>query len=473
MKYIIGIDVGTQSVKAGLINLNDMSIERVASRDYPSGSLQDPNVIWEATCTALREITESGRGDCIEGIGLSGQMHGTVLYDSNGDIIGPIINWQDERANSRSECFDWKTTTEQMTGLIGNDIFPDLGIDVMASGFFGATLFHLKELEKDIFAKVSRALLPTDFIRLRLTDGGEYETDVTNAFSTGVFNTRESKWHEECIRRLGLPLSIFPKVRQPGDVAGPVGPVAAKLTGIRQGTPVTVGGGDNQMSVIGSGVFSTDSPILINIGTSGQINAVISRYVKIDGVDTRSFIRGNFLLVGPGISGGICYTWLRNLILDDLRLINAKMESGDRLFSLLDQLADKVPAGCDGLKFEPFLRGTRREPQKRAAFAGIGHSNFTLGHRARAVMEGVVDEMIGFYNHFEGVKAARMTGAGNGLVKSDIWCRIAAMKFGLPLQITDFENAVYGAALVAAEGLNIAKIEDGRFDYVKTYDPAG
>ncbi|MFA6449385.1 MAG: FGGY family carbohydrate kinase [bacterium] len=471
MKHIIGIDVGTQSVKCGLINLAGMAIERISSRDYPSGALQSADEIWEATCAALRELTDYAGGSNIEGIGLSGQMHGTVLFDSDDRVIGPIINWQDERANAHANRYGGRTTVERMTELIGPDIFPDLGIDVMASGFFGATLFHLMEFEPEVYANIAHAIFPTDFVRRRITDGGPYATDITNAFSAGVFNTRESVWHKECISRLGLPLNIFPEVGQPGDIAGVVGSRAAQITGLRAGTPVTIGGGDNQMSMIGSGVFAPDSPLLINIGTSGQICSVTPDYIKIPGVDTRSFIRGRFALVGAGITGGICYTWLRNLILDDIHSIGGNFEK-KKLFTILDELADTVPLGCDGLVFEPYMRGTRREPEKRAAFTGIGHDNFTLGHRARAVMEGVVGELLGFYNQFEGTKATRLTGAGNGLVKSEIWRRIAAQMFGMPLQVMDFENAVYGAALVSAEGLNLARIEDGRFDFVVTHGPS-
>ncbi len=465
MKFIIGIDVGTQSVKAGLVNLDDMRLTRIASRDYPSGALQAPDALWQATCAAVRELTESA-GGTVECVGLSGQMHGTVLYDSEDRVIGQIINWQDERANAPSKRFGGKTTVQQMTELIGPEFFTDLGVDVMASGFLGATLFHIKEFERETFSKVAHVLLPTDFIRRRLTGGGPYTTDVTNAFSTGVFNTRESAWHEECISRLGLPRGMFPEVGMPGDSAGVVGRTAAQLTGLPEGTPVALGGGDNQMSMVGSGVFSPDSPLLINIGTSGQVCAVTDRYIKIAGVDTRSFIRGRFALVGAGITGGICYTWLRNIISEDIKLAGARVESGGRLFSTLDALAERIPFGCDGLKFEPFLRGTRREPAKRAAFTGIGHGNFTLGHRARAVMEGVVAELLDFYNHFEGVSASSVTGAGNGLVKSRVWCNIAEQTFGVPLNVMDFENAVYGAALVAAEGINTARIEDGVFEFV-------
>jgi len=472
MKYILGIDVGTQSVKAGLVDLSSMKMAKISSSNYPSSALQEPDSIWKATCDAIKELTDFAEGDSIEVIGLSGQMHGTVLYDGSDNIIGPVINWQDERANNPSDRFNGKTTVQHMTGLIAPSVFDDLGIDIMASGFFGATLFHIKEFEPALFKKINKALLPTDFVRRLLTCGGPYETDVTNAFSTGIFNTRLSEWHSECIESLDLPVSILPSVRQPGEISGTIGKTTSDLTGLKTGIPVTVGGGDNQMSMIGSGAFDSGSPLLINIGTSGQVCAVIDEYVKIPGVDTRSFVRDKFALVGAGITGGICYTWLKNMINSDLSSLGSTELENHKVFSLLDELAEDVPHGCDNLVFEPFLRGTRREPTRRGSFSGIGLDNFSLGHRARAVMEGVVRELYDFYNLYEGVNTGSITGAGNGLVKSDIWCRITAETFNMPLNVMNFENAVYGAALVASEGIGYSKIEDGVFEFVKTIEPS-
>ncbi len=471
MKCILGIDVGTQSVKAGLVDVSTLRMGKVASRDYPGVALQEPEVIWRATCEAIEELIGSASGVEVEAVGFSGQMHGAVLYDADGNIIGPVINWQDERANKRSDRFNGGTTVQQMTSIIGSDIFDDLGIDVMASGFMGATLFHLKEFEPEVYEKISKVLFPTDFVRMKFTGPGAYLTDVTNAFSSGVFNTRKGEWHGECIERLGLNRAIFPEVVQPGDSAGRVCAAAATMTGLREGTPVVAGGGDNQMSMVGSGVISPESPILINIGTSSQVCAVINGYKKTPGVDTRSFLKGRFILVGAGITGGICYTWLRNAILADIKELTAAERENVNVFARMDDLASRIPDGSDGLRFEPYLRGTRREPNKRAGFTGIGTDNFSMGHRARAVMEGVAEELLGFYNRFEGVAGKSVTGAGNGLVKSRLWQEIMARKFYMPVNVMDFENAVYGAALVAAEGLGIARLEDGVFDFIRTVNP--
>jgi len=464
-RYILGIDVGTQSVKAGLVGLENMRLERTASREYPGGALQDAALMWEKTCEAVSELTGSAGGS-IEGVGLSGQMHGTVLFEADGSVIGSVINWQDERCNTPEEAFGGATAVDRMMAIIAPGDFEELGVDVMASGFLGATLFHIKNTEPDLFARIARTLLPTDFIRRMLLDEtGEYATDPTNAFSTGIFDTRNGCWHEKVIDALGLPREILPTVRPTEKVAGLVGHRAAEATGLAEGTPVVHGGGDNQMAAVGSGVFSQDSPIVINIGTSGQVCAAVGEYFKVPGVDTRSFVRDQFLLVGAGLTGGMAFTWLRDSLMGDLAALGVEYGDRDGLFGLLDSLADAVPPGCDGLEFAPYLRGTRRDPALRASFSGISMDNFSPGHRARAVLEGVVNELAGFYEKFTGVAAEKIVGAGNGLVKSDLWRRITARRFGMPLYVTNFENAVYGAALVAAEGLGAAKLEDGVFDY--------
>ncbi|MCK5745056.1 MAG: hypothetical protein KAH44_02535, partial [Oricola sp.] len=335
----------------------------------------------------------------------------------------------------------------------------DLGVDVIASGFFGVTLFHIKETQPDLFERVAHALLPTDYVRRRLLGGGEWATDPTNAFSAGLFNVREGRWHERAIQQLGLPVSIFPAVRPTEEVAGALSASAAGEIGLPAGVPVIYGGGDNQMSMIGSGAFAPDSPILLNLGTSGQFCAVIADYRKIDGLDTRSFPRGQFALVGAGLTGGVAYTWLRNTLAEDVQALGADLNVED-LYAKLDALAANASPGCDGLRFDPYLRGTRREPDVRAAFHGVSTSNFTIGNRALAVMEGVINELFDFYKLSGVTGAESMIGSGNGFVKSKPWRRVAAQIFELPLKVLDIESAVYGATLVAAEGLNLATLED-------------
>ncbi|MEW6203462.1 MAG: FGGY family carbohydrate kinase [bacterium] len=472
MAIILGIDIGTQSVKTGIFGVNTGDLLHISNRSYQSGAFQSPDEIWNAALDAVSEtIAKCKDAKNILAIGLSGQMHGTVIYDKNDNILTDIINWQDETCNQPLARYGGRTTIDRMLELMGTEGQGDLGIDMMSSGFMGATLFYLMENNPELFARIEHVLPPTDFIRRRLIGGGDYATDPTNAFATGVFNTRLGKWHEEIIQKLRLPLKIFPDVVETTHIAGNICSSAAHRTGLKEGTPVVTGGGDNLMAIIGSGAYAPGSPLCINIGTSSQVCAVVPHYIKIDGIDTRSFIGGNFALVYAGLTGGKCYTWLRNILLDDTTTVCRMRPPSENIFKLLDRLAEKIPPGCDGLQFTPTLRGTRRNPSLRGDFTGIGENNFTLAHRARAVMEGVVKELHDAYTLMKGVDSQSIVGAGNGLASSELWCRITAEIFNMPLKIAETENAVRGAAIVAAVGIGVMKYDDIKIKYSKIIEP--
>jgi len=167
-----------------------------------------------------------------------------------------------------------------------------------------------------------------------------------------------------------------------------------------------------------------------------------------------------FALVFAGLTGGKSYTWLRNMLLADLAAVRATTMKASELFKHMDTLAGIAPPGCSGLRFEPTLRGTRRNPGQRGAFTGISEKNFFLGFRARAVMEGVVNELRQAYDSMQMTDVSGIAGAGNGLVRSALWRTIAAASFGSPLKVTDFENAVFGAAAVAAQAAGLCKFRE-------------
>ena len=214
-----------------------------------------------------------------------------------------------------------------------------------------------------------------------------------------------------------------------------------------------MGGGDNQMSMLGSGITSTASPLLLNIGTAAQISLVTSEYVRLPSVDTRSFFGGVYALVGASLSGGGSYQWLRKSI---------QAERGVQItYTEMDRLAASVPPGADGLVFCP--GPTRDRPERKMGFIGNRLHQSSIGHQAKAVMEGVLFDL---YQLFAGVDAfnthAFVVGAGKALQNSAIWPQIAADIFGKPLRITHFENALFGAALMAAVGVGaLENLEDG------------
>jgi xylulokinase len=434
---ILGIDLGTSGVKVGVFDLGTLRLGHVAYRAYDNTPEQDPDILFEKTFEALQEsISNLGDKGKISAIGLTGQMHGAVLYDRAEAIIHPLINWQDQNFSSEN-------IVEKMKAIIGPVGSQDTGID-MACGLTGAILFGIKKNHPDLFARIHKFVLPTDFIRAKLLGRLDPITDQTNAFSTGLFNTHQTKWHEQIIRKLDLPFDIFPEVRQAADVAGELHEDIANRLGLGETIPVIVGGGDNQMSMLGSGLTGPASAVLLNIGTAAQISLVTSEYVRLSGVDTRSFFGGAFALVGASLAGGGSYQWLRESV---------RAERGVQItYAEMDRLAAQVPPGADGLVFCP--GPTREKPNRQMGFLGNRVYLSSIGHQARAVMEGVLFDL---YELYLGIRTYNncefMIGAGKGLQKSAIWAQIASDTVGKPLRITHFENAIYGAALTAAVGI--------------------
>jgi xylulokinase len=336
-----------------------------------------------------------------------------------------------------------KTTIQVMVERLGSQGFEDLGVDVMASGFFGATLFYIKENEPALFERIAHVTLPTDVIRGRLLGQNDYATDQTNAFGTGLFNTRLNCWHAEFIQKLGLPLALFPEVHDSAEVAGMLSAEVAAEVGLAPGIPVIYGGGDNQMSMLGSGLASPRAPALINIGTAAQISRVTGAYRKIAGIDTRSFFGGSYAWVGASLGGGVSYEWLRDKI--------RQGENRDMDYARMDALAAKVLPGAEGLRF--CTGPSRQDPQRQLGFYGEVPRAPSVGQRARAVMEGVLMDVMAFYRRLGADPQPTLLGAGKGLQKSRVWAQMAADVFGKPLHVTDFENAVFGAALLAAWGV--------------------
>ncbi len=436
MDYFLGIDLGTSGVKAGLLDPVTMKLNCVSMREYDDFPDQDPDVLWEQTIAAVKEsVSLLGAHRSVKAIGLSGQMHGAVLYDAGGMLISPIINWKDEKRST-------KAIVEKMKRTMGNRTWDELGTDI-SSGYSGAILFGIKENDPDMFHRIAHFVLPTDFLRGNLLGENSYATDQTNAFGTGLFNTKLNRWQEELIEEFQLPLNIFPEIHDTSQKAGEISERIAHLVGLEKGIPIIYGGGDNQMSMLGSGLVGPDSPILINIGTAAQISKVISKYHKYPGLDTRSYFQGSYAIVGASLAGGGSYKWLRE---------EARQEGMDIDYLEMDGLASRVPPGADGLVF--CTGPTRQNPNRKRGFYGNTAGRNSLPRRARAVMEGVLMDLYAPYQILSKDNQRNfMVGAGKGLQKSRVWSQIAADLFGKSVRITDFENAVCGAALMAALGV--------------------
>lgn len=460
--YTLGIDMGTSGVKVAVLDLSSFKLIALAMQGYDNAPQQSSTMLWEATAATIRKAVTGVDVNAIRAISFSGQMHGTVLYDARGEVIDPIINWQDKRCDVPLEKFGNRSTIEMMMELLAGPEFADLGIDSLVSGYLGATLFHIKENTPALFERIQHVALPGDFIRAKLLGACDRATDPTNASSTGLLNTRLGRWHAGVIRKLGLPQDILPVVHDTAEVAGVLPGDVASALGLAPGTPVVYGGGDNQMALLGNGLIADDSPALINIGTGAQISRVTSKFVRIPGIDTRSYFRGAYAFVGASMGGGRNYAQLK----DELQ----RREGSDFGYPQMNAAAAQVSVGADGLVYRV---GSRGEGQRREGFAG--RTEWTgVGHRARAVMEGILLDLVAHFPMTDVGGAGFMVGAGKGLQNSRVWAQMAADFFGCPLKITQFENAVWGAAVIAAVGSGaIGDVRDafGAIDYSQELTP--
>jgi sugar (pentulose or hexulose) kinase len=292
-----------------------------------------------------------------------------------------------------------------------------------------------------------------DYLVARLT-GTRPVTDPTNAAGSGLYDIVGGGWEADLIRALGLPAAALPEVRRSGASAGGLTRENAAAAGLPAGLPVTVACGDNQASFAGS-VGDYRGDLLVNVGTGGQVSAHVPEAPPVQALEARPYVDGAFLLVGAGLVGGRSYAWLREVFRGIGKAFYGARGDED-LYQAMNRLAEEVPAGADGLRCEPLFTGTRQEPDRRGLWAGIGTANFTPGHMARALLEGLAEQFVLMYGEMESLGAGgrtRLIGAGNGIRKNPLLRRILGERFGMAMTVPAHrEEAAYGAALLASVG---------------------
>ena len=276
MDYLLGIDIGTSGTKTLLINASKGG-EVVASslKTYPLSTPkplwaeQEPQDWWQGTIASIQEVLQKSGVDAkeIRGIGLSGQMHGSVFLDKDNSVLRPAILWCDQR--TQAEC-DWIMDTvgrEKTIELISNPVL---------TGFTAGKIIWLRNNEPEIYKQVKKVLLPKDYIRLKLT--GEFATEVSDASGTALFNVKKRDWAYEMLNAMDVPADWMPKSYESPEVSGRINAEAAALTGLAEGTPVVGGGGDNAAGAVGNGIVEPGI-ISSSVGTSGVVFAFADKPV--------------------------------------------------------------------------------------------------------------------------------------------------------------------------------------------------
>ena len=442
----IGIDLGTSTCKTLALAADGAVIAR-ATADYPlvtpraGWAEQDPELWWRAADETVAAVVRQIDGRGVAAIGLTGQMHGLVPLDADDKVIRPAMLWCDQRAAGHCDAL-----TERLGGL---DALLALSNNRMLPGFTGGKFLWLAEEEPAAFARLRRFLNPKDFLRLRMT--GVHATDVSDASGTGLFDVRRRRWSPDLLAAVGLSDSQVPEVHESQAVTGGLLPEVARRWGLPAGLPIVAGGGDSVMQTTSMGVVEAGS-IGITIGTAGVVGGAARRCPE-NAAGRLQISCGNapdrWHVMGVALSAGGAFQWLRETL--------QELDPDGLDFAALVKLAERVPAGADGLLFLPYLMGERCPhvaPDGRAAFVGLtrGHQ---LGHLSRAVMEGAVLNLRAILDLFAeaGLPGDRLRASG-GATTSRFWLELLADVTGRPVATVSgaSEGGAYAAALLAGIG---------------------
>jgi len=469
LSFFMGVDVGTTNIAVLVVDIHSGIIKAVSVIHNDSevtdekGRLKgrsewDAEKATEIVFQAMARAAAKVDPQKIRGIGVTGQMHGTVLVSHEGHPLTPFIGWQDRRCDEKIPEKD-VSYIDRMIELAGEDGFKREGCRP-ATGYMGSTLFWLKENHELPDEPATACFLP-DYVVMRMTDH-EPVTDPTNAGSSGIFDVIARKWDYSLIRRLGLQEVLLPEVRKSGEIIGGLTAEASRKTCLPQGIPVSVACGDNQASFLG-GVADRRGSLLINIGTGGQISMWVPEFIEAEKAETRCYLDESYLLVGADICGGGSYALLHRFFLNvGQAFFGAKGD--ENLYDEMRRQAAEVPPGSEGLRCEPFFTGARFYPNRRAAWLGISESNFTPGHMVRALLEGVALHYRKLYKDAlqSGVPPRRcLVGSGNGIRRNPLLAEILSAAFRMPIKIpVNPEEASFGAALLAAIGCGELDFEE-------------
>ena len=453
MKYWLGIDVGTGGSRALLVRADGAVVRGVTAAHedilmhQPLWAEQRPQDWWKASSQAVRQLlaeTEVHRED-IAGVGLSGQMHGLTLLDAADQVVRPALIWCDQRSQ---EQVDW------INAKAGKDMVLEQTANPVLTGFTAPKLLWVRDHDPASYERVRRMLLPKDYIRFCLT--GEYASEVSDASGTALFDVIGRRWAMPLIDKLGIDAAILPEVVESPQLTGRISISAAQETGLRAGTPVVGGGGDQAASAVGNGIVESGL-VSCTVGTSGVVFSHLDEAAYDPEGRVHTFchaVPGKWHVMGVTQGAGLSLQWFRNQLATGLA--DQAAQRGVEIYDLLTDEAAAVPAGAEGLYWLPYLMGERTphlDAYARGGWVGLT-AKHTRGHLVRAILEGVaysLNDCLGIVESLgASVEAVRASGGG---AKSPLWRSILAGVFSKPIAtLQTQEGSAYGAALLAMVG---------------------
>lgn len=455
-ELFLTIDVGTGSVRAALVDAAG-KVLTIAAREHEQivpkfgWSEQRPSDWWSGVTGAIRDVLDANPDarSRISIVSACGQMHGTVLVDDKGNLsreTAPL--WNDKRTVAYVEAFEKQHRPETYLADSANPATP---------AWPGFKLQWLRDMDPNAWARTAAVLMPKDYINLKLT--GEIAMDRNDGGASFMMDPRTGEWSDRMVNLLDLDRSKLAPLRNPTEILGHVTAAAARETGLREGTPVIVGGADYPVALLGSGVCRPGVGAEV-MGTSAIITAISAQPLLDASVSNCGTVEGNWAAFMLLESGGDAMRWAR-------RAFHEKQISYEEVVTK----AAEAPAGSDRLFFMPYLAGERLGDHRnaRAQYFGIGAAH-GLAHMHRAVLEGVafaVKRHINILDGISGKPIERVIASGGG-AKTELWLKIKSSVYDLPILVPEeAECGIVGCAVMAAAATGLySNVEDAAEAYV-------
>ncbi|HUQ44740.1 MAG TPA: xylulokinase [Candidatus Limnocylindria bacterium] len=441
MSHVLGIDVSTTATRAVLVD-EAGSVVGIGVSEYsfdvprPLWSEQEPALWWDGAIGAIRQVlAKTGvRGEDVAAIGLTGQMHGLVLLDAADRVLRPAILWNDQRtAHACDEVREALGGSRRLMEITGNDA---------VTGLTAPKLVWVAHHEPEVWERTAHVLLPKDFVRLQLT--GEHALDKADGAGTQLFDLAARDWSPEVMAALRIPPEWLPPTFEGPEVTGALTASAAAATGLRAGTSVVAGGGDQSANAVGTGALSPGT-VALSLGTSGVVFAATTSALFDPDGRVHAFchaVPDRWHLMSVMLSAAGSLRWLRDTLAPGMAFDDLVLPAAD------------IPAGSEGVWFLPYLGGERSphpDPLARGAFVGLTLAH-DRRHMVRAVLEGVA---FGLRDGLDLMVAAGMppptqVRASGGGIASPLWRQILADVLDAELAtVNTTEGAAYGAAILA------------------------
>ncbi len=451
MSITLGIDIGTSGTKTLAIDergtiLASATAEYPCSHPRPGWSEQHPDLWWDATVKTVQQVLGKVRAEDVAGIGLSGQMHGSVFLDAVGRVIRPALLWNDQR--TVAECREIEDKAGGREALIRMVANPAL------TGFTAPKLLWMRNHEPDHWDRVRQVLLPKDYVRYRLT--GTYATEVSDASGTLLLDVANRRWSRDLLEKLQIDAELLPPCYESAEVSARVSELGSQATGLKAGTPVVGGGGDQPAGAVGNGIVR-QGVVSATMGTSGVVFAHADQL----GFDPLGRLQrgchavpGAWHVMGVVLSAGGSFQWFRNE-LGKAEVALAK-ERGDDPYYLLTAEAALAGPGAEGLFFLPYMTGERTphfDPDAKGGWIGltVRHGR---AHMIRSLLEGATFAMRDSLELIRemGVTIEQVRVSGGG-ARNPLWRQIQADIYGCDVHtLNSTEGPAFGVALLAQVG---------------------